>query len=245
MSRTDEIWKADALVRTFLDDVRGGVPYAAEQLDAMNRVIDAMGRPVERFVDLGCGNGILARSVLARHPAALAVLVDFSESMLVAARESLRECLGQAQFIVGDFGAEWWQAPIAPFAPFDAVVSGFAIHHQPDERKRHLYREIFTLLRPGGVFVNVEHVASRTPWIESISDGLLIDSLHAFHARARSAKTRQQIADELVYRPDKAANILALVEAQCEWLRAGGFADVDCYFKAFEFAVFGGRRPAA
>ena len=71
----------------------------------------------------------------------------------------------------------------------------------------------------------------------------MIDSLHAFHSRQGSPKTREQVADEFVHRPDKAANILAPVETQCEWLRACGFADVDCYFKVFELAVFGGRRP--
>jgi tRNA (cmo5U34)-methyltransferase len=34
----------------------------------------------------------------------------------------------------------------------------------------------------------------------------------------------------------------APVERQCEWLRDVGYADVDCFFKVFELAVFGGRR---
>ena len=46
-------------------------------------------------------------------------------------------------------------------------------------------------------------------------------------------------------RADKAANILAPVDDQCRWLREIGFADVDCYFKAFELALFGGRKPSA
>jgi len=33
------------------------------------------------------------------------------------------------------------------------------------------------------------------------------------------------------------------VESQLDWLRELGFADVDCFFKAFELAVFGGRKP--
>jgi hypothetical protein len=45
-----------------------------------------------------------------------------------------------------------------------------------------------------------------------------------------------------VHRPDKEENILAPVEAQCDWLRELGFIDVDCYLKLFELAVFGGRR---
>ena len=70
-------------------------------------------------------------------------------------------------------------------------------------------------------------------------------SYHVLWHRVRlaGAKTRAAVADEYHNRPDKAANILVPVEVQCDWLRACGFGDVDCYFKAFELAVFGGRRP--
>ena len=43
-------------------------------------------------------------------------------------------------------------------------------------------------------------------------------------------------------RPDKKENLLAPVEAQCEELRRIGFEDVDCFFKLFELALFGGRK---
>ena len=92
--------------------------------------------------------------------------------------------------------------------------------------------------------INVEHVASASNWVESVWDNYFVDALHDFSRKQGSAKSREEIAKEFYDRPDKEANILAPVETQCEWLRALGFQDVDCYFKIFELAVFGGRRPA-
>ncbi|MFI5366674.1 MAG: class I SAM-dependent methyltransferase [Candidatus Binatia bacterium] len=241
--RADEVWKNAALVRTFVDGVRGGIPFAAEQIEIMLRLIDARAAAVDRVADLGCGSGVLARSIRARYPQARCTLVDFSEPMLAEARVSFGDD-PRVHFVSADLGRPDWTGGVRADAPFDVVVSGYAIHHLPDQRKRDLYGEIFSLLAPGGVFLNVEHVASHTPWIETIADDLMIDSLHAFHARQGTPKDRVQVADEFVHRPDKAANILAPVEIQCEWLRACGFDDVDCYFKVFELAVFGGRRPA-
>jgi len=243
MERQDIVWQGASLVRTYVEDVRGGVPYAADQIEMLLRVLAARQAPVRRLADLGCGSGVLARAVLAQYPDAHAALVDFSEPMLAAARRDLAQHVPPPRIVTGDLADPQWARSIADLAPFDIVVSGYAIHHLQHERKRQLYREIYDLLGPGGMFVNVEHVASRTPWVEAVCDALLIDTLCTFHTRRGSGKTREQVRDEYVHRPDKAANILAPVDVQCDWLREIGFADVDCYFKVFELAVFGGRRP--
>jgi tRNA (cmo5U34)-methyltransferase len=240
----DDVWKDPALVENFLGGVRGGLPYARDQIDVMLRVVAAGGLPVRRFLDLGGGDGTLAAAVLAQYPSAVATLVDFSEPMMDAARARLGGDGAPHRFVLADFGRPGWTAAVAETAPFDLVVSGFAIHHQADDGKRRVYREIIDLLHAGGFFVNVEHVRSASPWLESVADDLMVDSIHAYHQRAGTGKSRDQVARDHVHRPDKAANILALVEDQCAWLRDIGYADVDCYFKVFEFAVFGGRKPA-
>lgn len=243
MSRQDTVWQGAELVRAFVHQIRGGVPYGADQIDIMLRVIAARGAPVRRFIDLGCGSGVLARAVLAQYPHSAAILVDFSEPMLAEARQALQEHLHATQFVTADLADSSWGAAVDRSQPIDLIVSAYAIHHLTHARKRELYAEIFAMLEPGGLFLNVEHVASATDAIEALSDELMIDSLFAFQHANGSVKNRAQIRDEFVRRPDKAANILAAVDDQCAWLRQIGFADVDCFFKVFELAVFGGRKP--
>ena len=91
--------------------------------------------------------------------------------------------------------------------------------------------------------MNVEHVSSATPRIEAHYDDYFIDSLWASQLTDGDAQTRDQVAGAYHKREDKRANILASVELQCEWLSAIGYDDVDCFFKIFELAVFGGSRP--
>jgi len=112
--------------------------------------------------------------------------------------------------------------PLTLGSGFDAIVSSFAIHHVDDERKKSLYAEIFALLRAGGVFLNLEHVASPTP------------ALHV------------QFLDALGAAPDgdDPSNKLADAFEQVQWLRAVGFEGADVHWKWRELALLGGVRPS-
>jgi tRNA (cmo5U34)-methyltransferase len=238
-TRTDEVWKAPQLAATYLTGVRAAMPNAGEQLDVMLRLVVAAAIPVRRILDLGCGDGALAAALLDRFPAAETVLADFSPTMLEAARKRMARWGAVVKFVEADYATSAWMDAVGG-GPFDAVVSGLSIHHQTDERKRGVYREIFELLSPGGVFVNIEHVASATPWTAAVNDEWFVDHLCRYH----KDKRRGEVAATYYSRADKASNILAPVEAQCGWLRECGYSDVDCFAKLFELAVFGGRKPA-
>ena len=243
MTRADKRWQAAGLAARYVDGVRGAIPQADEQIAVMLRLIDWARSEPANVLDLGCGDGILGRAILDRFPDAACVFADFSDEMLDLARGKLGAVAARATVVDADYGEVGWVSTIAGHAPFDVVVSGFSIHHQPDARKRAVYGEIYDLLAPGGLFVNVEHVSSQSPGIEGLHEDVFIDSLHAFHQANGSTKSRAEIADEFYRRPDKQANILAPVEDQCVWLRELGYVDVDCYLKFFELAVFGGRKP--
>ena len=234
-------WQTPELSKTFLEGVRGAIPACELQIEVILKIISAWQPSPASVLDLGCGDGILGGAVLERFSPSELVFLDFSDPMLNAAREKA-PAGAPTKFVKADFSSPDWRAALGEAAAFDLVVSGFSIHHQPDERKRALYAEIYDLLRQGGIFLNLEHVSSATEGIEAVFDDYFIDHLYAFHSRSNSEASRKQIAETYYARPDKEDNILAPVQIQCEWLRKIGFADVDCFFKVFELALFGGRK---
>jgi len=239
---TDEVWKLPAIVNRFLS-YRAAIPLAQEQIGIMMSILKSRSQPVENFLDLGCGDGILGAAILGTYPQSRGVLADFSEPMLELAREQLKEYAGQLVFENLDYGDPAWLNRMQAEAPFDAIVSGYSIHHQPDARKRPIYAEIFSLLKPGGWFINIEHIAAESQLTVDLFNNHIIDARFAIEQKNGGTKTRQEISDIFMNRPDKDANILLSVNTQCNWLREIGYEEVDCYFRVYELAVFGGRKP--
>lgn len=250
MTRTDKVWQGEGLTQTYLDGVRGAIPLANEQIDIMLRLIRASQPEVNWVLDLGCGDGILGTAVLDQYPKANGVFIDFSEPMLTAAKQRLGKN-PNAHTLLQDYGERDWLDKLKlhnlQFAiynsQFDVIVSGYSIHHQPDDRKKEVYTELYHLLKPGGIFINIEHVQSADPWLEKRFQELFLDKILQLQQQNGVNKTREDVDREFYSRPDKDANILASVEDQCNWLRDIGYEKVDIYLKIFELAVFGGIKP--
>jgi tRNA (cmo5U34)-methyltransferase len=237
---SSEIWKQAEVAAAFLNERSLLIPDRQRQLDVMLRVLRFAPRELRRVLDLGAGDAVLLATVLQAFPRATGVAVDFSPLMLGQAAQRLATFGDRATIVEADLQSPAWRDSV--HGRFDAVISGFAIHHLPHERKRTLYQEIFGLLWEGGAFLNAEHVASSTPKIEEIFNDAM--SEHLFERRRQRGEdlTREQVHRVYLERPDRAANILASVEEQCRWLREIGFRDVDSFWKYFELAIFGGTR---
>lgn len=134
---------------------------------------------------------------------------------------------------------------VASGSPFDIVVSGFAIHHRPDDEKRRIYSEIFESLAPGGIFLNLDPVASRALAGEELFDEFFVDHLHRFHRAASPQKSRQEISDtyhweivsSLCRKIRPAGNLVAdaqhaalAIEHGCRWVtRDADFAGFESH----------------
>jgi tRNA (cmo5U34)-methyltransferase len=186
--------------------------------EAERVLLDQIPLNAKRVLDLGTGDGRTLALVKVALPEAQGVALDFSEVMLEQAKKRFSSDR-QVTIIKHDFNLP---LPSSDLGCFDAVVSSLAIHHLLDERKKQLYREVFQLLNPGGVFCNLDHVSSPTP------------NLHL------------RFLNQIGMPPEKEdpSNKLLDVETQLTWLKEIGFVDVDCYWKWLELALLVGCKPA-
>lgn len=189
-----------------------GVPHRTEGEEVL---LDLVPVDARRALDLGTGDGRLLALLKVERPMLRAVALDFSPAMLDAARarfggDPLVEVVGHDL-----------DTPLPDLGRFDAVVSSFAIHHLPHPRKRALFAEVFDRLEPGGIFCDLDHVASPTA------------ALHVRFLRALGISPEEE----------DPSNLLLDLETQLGWLRELGYVDVDCHWKWLELALLAGRKP--
>src|SRR5262249_11175059 len=148
-----DVWKRRDVAAAFLEGRALLIPDRQRQLDVLLRILRLGERPPRRVLDLGCGDAIILATVLEAFPEASGAAVDFSPPMLEQARARLARFGNRTVTVEADLSSPAWRKVVP--GDVDGVVSGFAIHHLPHERKRALYAEIHALLSPSGVFLNL------------------------------------------------------------------------------------------
>ena len=119
-------------------------------------------------MDIGAGYGALTSFLLGEFPNAKAVCHDGSAEMLALGRKRLAKLKGRVKFVQCDLSKPGWSKKIK--GPFDAVVSSIAIHNvREHEIIRSIYAETFSLVKPGGCFLNLDRmtpsVAEQLQWL--------------------------------------------------------------------------------
>lgn len=210
MSQADiNLWQSTEHALDYLRRA-DSIPHRVEGEAALLEFLPA---EAHRILDLGSGGGRLLSLVKVLRPTAEFVALDFSPAMLETLNTNFA---GNASISVVAHNLE---EPLPELGRFDVVVSSFAIHHVRHASKRSLYREVFEVLLPGGIFCNLEHVASPTP------------ALHSAFLRAIACDD------------EDASNKLLDLETQLAWLREIGFGEVDCHWKWRELALLAGEKP--
>jgi len=115
------------------------------------RVLDSLCGD-ESILDLGCGNGELARTLSRRKHSGSYLGLDFSLPLL---NEAEREPFSfPVKFLAMDITAENWCSKLPP-STFDLIFAFAVFHHIPGfELRLNIIREIHNLLEVGGCFIH-------------------------------------------------------------------------------------------
>ena len=178
------------------------------------------------ILDIGAGTGLLSEHVLKNFPNAALTLLDESSEMLSKAQVRLEKY--KPKVVV-----QAMTDPL-PSGKFHAVISSLAIHHLADEDKKDLFKRIFDILEPGGVFINGEQILGATPWQQTLYEDTHLDGARALGS---SDDEIQAAIERMSY--DKCYPL----QEQVLWLKDIGFEHADAFFHWFRFAVYAGWKP--
>jgi tRNA (cmo5U34)-methyltransferase len=249
-------WGNEAKVAYFLANAEIIVPRRTEQMKLLVALLPDMNDRSLSVLDLGAGFGAVTAQILDHYPRAKATCIDGSDAMVKHAADRLQKYGERVKIVKADLAERSWHRVLEGFTPgsartnraesdpFDAVVSAIAIHHLSDERKRELYREVFQLLSPNGIFLN-DDVVATPPALKARFELLNAAAIQEQERAQRGiARTREQIEaemrEQLRLAGGRHQSQIAPLSDHLAWLREAGFKSVDCYWRYLDLAIFGG-----
>ena len=219
--REEENWFDDAFVVDWLARQEGRSAERRRQFAMVRSLIPRTPEEDFRYVEVGCGDGALAETILERFPRVHATLVDGSPAMLQKAGERLARFGSRLTLARGDLSAPCWAEAVSP--PFDVAASTIALHNLEDPaRVRALYGEVWTIVAEGGFFMNLDYMRAPHPALSLLY-------------RLASADPESGFMRVRGYR-----DYVGTVDEHLGWLAEAGFAPKDCFWMETRLALVGG-----
>src|SRR5262249_50419157 len=110
-------------------------------------------------IDIGGGYGVVTEQVVAAFPRARGTLQDYSEPMLLAARERLVAHSGRVNYGLADLTDRGWggRGLCLGGGPFGLAVSAIVIHNlRQTSLIADAYRGVGSVLKPGALFLDYD-----------------------------------------------------------------------------------------
>ncbi|KAF0133279.1 MAG: tRNA (cmo5U34)-methyltransferase [Candidatus Saganbacteria bacterium] len=230
MKKVQKHFKQEAL--DFDEIIKRSIPFYRQMLEA---IIDQLIFPKNsspEILDLGTGTGEIAKNILIRIPDANLTIVDFVPEMLQVAKNKLSSIVrrkNQVRYIEADFSK--WKFD----QPYDAVVANLTLHHLKTERDKKVnYQMIFKNLKSSGILCVGDIILGTDKMLTE----LYIEKWIKFQFANKWSK--KEIAERM--QRYKTEDCPASLVNHLKWLEEIGFVKVDCFWKYYNFAVWGGRK---
>jgi tRNA (cmo5U34)-methyltransferase len=177
-----------------------------------------------RVLDLGCGPGLLAASILEVFPSARLTLFDLTPEMIDECRARLhdrdRVSYHVADFRTDDFGHD-----------YDVIVASLSLHHLAISERPGFARRAFASLSPGGCLIAVEAIVDECPAVRERQYDLWRRHMTEHGEDGTAWFEKHRAKDHPVEMPTWFAT-----------LSEAGFTDVGCFWRYLNFAIVSARR---
>lgn len=190
-------------------DIVNSIPQHKELHEHIVRVIQNICYKEKAYaiIDLGVGTAITSDIIRNELPNATFDLIDFSENMLVGAKNRMGE--KNMRYIAGDY------AELTYDKQYDIAVSVIGLHHQNTAGKKRMFQTIHDLLRPGGIFIFGDLMTYRDKHTAALQNA---KHFHHLVEHTPDEKTLTEWAYHHMF-----LNDLSPMEDQIEWLEHIGF----------------------
>ena len=133
------------------------LPFREERFTIMLDAVEALVGQEFVALDLASGPGAISQRLLARFPHAHSVAVDYDPSLLALGQGALGTQDGRLRWVEADLRDPAWVERLGE-ERVDAVLSTTALHWLDAGTLARLYQQLGQLVRPGGVFLNGDHM---------------------------------------------------------------------------------------
>ena len=167
-----------------MEDPIGGHPTRAEQLDILVSAAEAVLRPGDSLLDLGCGTGYLAHLLFRRREDVRFVGVDRKGEALQAARDRFGD---RARFVEGDL-SDVGAIEVAG-GPFRVIATALTFHDLDDAAKRSVIAWAAERLASGGVFLLYDRLRLTAPSTFALQQAIWtrIETIHGRPMRSAAS----------------------------------------------------------
>jgi len=175
-------------------------------------------------LDLGAGTGLFSWHVFQSYKNSDFTLMDVADKMLDVSKERFANSEKQFSYITSDY------RKALPKLQFDLIISSLSIHHLDDNEKQDLFKEIFSILKPGGAFINVDQIKAPSEHFQELYWSKWL-------AKVRQTDASEDQIRESIIRREEFDKDSTLID-QLKWLKMAGFKKVDCLYKHYFVGVF-------
>lgn len=142
------------------EEIRRTVPFYDELYRQIAETAGLLGNKPLSWLDIGCGTGKTAETVLGQIPMKKFVFCDISEEMIGISKSRFR--FSEAEFLVSDI------SDLDFCDEFDVVTAVLVGHYLKIPERKNALQNCFRALKKGGILITAENFAPSGKFLEKL-----------------------------------------------------------------------------